>query len=740
MVGLSGVRNIADNILVFGKTREDHDKNLVALCHRLREKGMTASVGNCKLGVTELIFFGLKLSKNGVAVGDDKLKALLEAGTPENAGEVRSFMGLAVYCSTHIPNLATLADPLWYLVKDGVKFEWGKSQEKALRAIKDAVITKSLSYFDPEWITEVTVDASPVGVAAVLAQINPSNPKDRKIVTCHSKTLSAVERRYSQVEKESLAVVWACERLYLYLFGKNFRLVTDNRAVELILKNPKSNPPLRIKRMALRMEEFDYTIIHKPGAYNIADYMSRHPVNGDDMVLDGVLENYVNFISEHAIPRAMTRAELVKYTKDDDILMCLLAWVRDEPCNSTKMDEAKSIYNRFISEITITDDDLIMRGDKLIIPVGLHKRTLEIAHEGHQGISKTKALLRTKVWFPGMDKMVEDEISGCWPCQLNEGGSSAQPIMSTPLPPKPWYNLAMDFYGPLPNGKELMVVCDEYSRQVLVQEVISTAAENVVPKLDEIFSLFGIPKIVKSDNGPPFNGQKFKDFAESLGFEHRKVTPLHPAANGQAESFMKNIKRVIKNAKVTNKNWRLEMNQFLRSYRSTPHSTTGVAPSTMFFGENRTNRLPSINEHEKPEDHVSFAKKNDFMAKLKSKNYTDKRRHAKPHSFKIGDMVLIKQKQTNKLMTSFNEEYYKIIDIKGSMISVMSESGGIYARNASNIKLRTAFRESKEPEFVQDKVSEPSGQVIGEKVPDPVKEVTRPKRNVKPIERLGIDN
>jgi len=115
LTGLKGVRNIADNIIVFGTTRNEHDERLVAVCERIRNCGMTASKLNCKLGVEELLFFGLKLSRNGVAVGDDKVAALLKAGVPTNFSELQSFLGLAVYCSGHIMDLATQADPLWEL-------------------------------------------------------------------------------------------------------------------------------------------------------------------------------------------------------------------------------------------------------------------------------------------------------------------------------------------------------------------------------------------------------------------------------------------------------------------------------------------------------------------------------------------------------------------------------------------------------------------------------------------------
>lgn len=483
-----------------------------------------------------------------------------------------------------------------------------------------------MSYFNTEWTTELTVDASPVGLGAVLAQIDPNNPKNRRVVTFASRMLSEVERRYSQVEKEALAAVWGCERLYLYLCGRSFRLVTDNRAVELIFKNPKSDPPLRIKRWALRLMGFDYEIIHRPGAANIADYLSRHPVEADDPTRQcDQTENFIAFISEHALPKAMTRAEILEHTAQDETLIVLKDILNGSGTVDEKTKNVRAIFAKVLDEITITSDGLIMRGSRLILPEALHTRALMIAHEGHQGITKTKSLLRTKVWFPGMDKMTEETIGDCLACQLNSS-SQAQPLNMTQMPEKAWDYLAIDFYGPLPNGKELLVIMDECSRFPIVEEVNTTSSEHVLPKLDSAFSMLGIPSELKSDNGPPFNGQKFTDFTDYYGIKHRKVTPEHPMANGLAENFMKNLGKVIRSSKVENRSWRQAMNEFLRNYRSTPHSSTGVAPATLLFGENRTNRLPTISEQSKEmKDYHSLAKANDSRAKSKAKEYADKK-------------------------------------------------------------------------------------------------------------------
>lgn len=142
---------------------------------------------------------------------------------------------------------------------------------------------------------------------------------------------------------------------------------------------------------------------------------------------------------------------------------------------------------------------------------------MKLAHEGHQGIVKTKSLLREKVWFPGIDRLVENEIQNCLACQATVECKNTEPLKMTELPEGPWRELSVDFCGPFPSGDCLMVVIDEYSRYPKVELLKSTSTKTDVPKIDKIFASFGIPKVLKSDNGPPFNGNEFRQFADYLG-------------------------------------------------------------------------------------------------------------------------------------------------------------------------------------------------------------------------------
>ena len=172
---------------------------------------------------------------------------------------------------------------------------------------------------------------------------------------------------------------------------------------------------------------------------------------------------------------------------------------------------------------------MLLKKHKLCLPGTLRGRAIALAHKGHLGITKTK-LLRSKVWFPGIDLRVEEAIKHCIPCQAVTRVNTREPVLMTPFPNGPWISISIDFYG-LPTGEEAMVVTDDYSRYPELAEIKSTAAKFVCPILDAIFARHGLPDIIRSDNGPPFNGKEFGDFAANLGITHRRVAPLWPNAN-----------------------------------------------------------------------------------------------------------------------------------------------------------------------------------------------------------------
>ncbi|XP_064082956.1 uncharacterized protein K02A2.6-like [Macrobrachium nipponense] len=232
-----------------------------------------------------------------------------------------------------------------------------------------------------------------VGLGAILVQKQDNGCF--KPVIYASRSLTDVERRYSQTEKEALAVVWACERFRLYVLGIHFELINDHKPLEVIY-SPKSKPPLRIERWALRLQPFDFKVKYKPGRANAADALSRLPLS--DIPKSNVAEEYAYFIPKSATPVALTTREIEQESGVDVELSKVRQAVRTGDWN--EVPDFKYVKD----EICIFGC-LLLRGQS-IIPKSLRRQILDLAHEGHQGIVKCKSRLRQKVWWPGLDKEV----------------------------------------------------------------------------------------------------------------------------------------------------------------------------------------------------------------------------------------------------------------------------------------------------------------------------------------------
>ncbi|XP_040071597.1 uncharacterized protein K02A2.6-like [Ixodes scapularis] len=208
------------------------------------------------------------------------------------------------------------------------------------------------------------------------------------------------------------------------------------------------------------------------------------------------------------------------------------------------------------------------------------------------GIVKTKQLLRTSVCFLRIDMLVEPAVQNCIPCQASTPISHRDPVEPTPLPYGPWENLRVQFAGSFQNGKYLLILIDEYSRFPLVGQVASTDATSPLQFLRRTFVEMGIPKQVKSDNGPPFNSSEFKEFAAELVFKHHRATPLWPEANNEAERFVRTLTKAIKPLLVQGRDWMPGMDDFLMCYRATPRATPKRSSYELLFGRQMQTILP----------------------------------------------------------------------------------------------------------------------------------------------------
>ena len=485
--------NLSDDIIVFGKDEEDHDRVLHAVLKRLEENGLTLNTEKSKFKQKALDFFGLNFSEDGVKLSQSKIDALLNATEPRDIKELKSLTGLVSYASKFIQDAASLLQPFHDLLKKNAKFIWSQQHSEGLKLIKQKLTTVAMGYFDPTWRTELTTDAGPTGIGAVLAQHDPKDPSKRRILLYASRALSEVERKYSQVEREALATVWAGERLKFYLIGKEFDLFVDNKAVELIFGNPKAKVCARIERWSLRFIPFKFKIKHIPGINNIADYISRHATQENKRGVDSV-EEYVNMLVDYNLPLHVRIESIIQATKEDVILKKVKMMLLDDNYN----DEDVKEYCKVKNELSVLTDGLVLYGNKIIIPQSLQEDIVKIAHLGHQGREKTKLLLNEYTWFPFMNRKVDEVIKKCHVCNCNTEKKHFEPFKMSSLPNGAWEEIATDFHGPVPSGEYIMVTIDEFSRFPIIKIIKSNDADTVIRNWTETFQVFGNPNDLKN--------------------------------------------------------------------------------------------------------------------------------------------------------------------------------------------------------------------------------------------------
>lgn len=622
---------------------------------------------------------GHHISESGISPSQTKIDAVLLFRDPTTEAEIRSFLGLANYMNKHIPNLATLAEPLRQLTQKNSKFEWGQLQINSFKAIKEALASATkLGFFDPRDHTAVIADASPTGLGAVLIQKNAKG--DSRVICNASKSLTETERRYCQTEKEALALVWSVERFRMYLYGREFDLITDCKVLEFLF-TPRSKPCARIERWVLRLQAFDYQVVHVPGQQNIADVFSRL-VSLKPVPFDAEEEL---FIREVAVTAALTFAlkweKIEEECRMDPETIELVQLIRNGDQNSLPLS-----YKVIANELCIVGD-VPLRIDRIIIPRNLREHVLMLAHEGHPGMRMMKSHLRTNVWWPQMDQQVEKFVRQCKGCALVAAPNSPEPLIRKQLPDQPWIDVAADFLGPLPDGQYLLVVIDYYSRFMEVSEMQSITASNTISELAIIFSRYGLPMTLRTDNGPQLNEkcEEFRNFCEANGIRLINTIPFWPAMNGEVERQNRSLLKRLRIAQQLGKDWRAEMRQYLLTYHSTNHSTTGKSPAELMFGRRMRTKLPQIPPSRLEDEEV---RDRDAIIKEKGRVYTDGKRRAKESDIVEGNRVIVKRmKKDNKLDTDFSTEEFEVIRKTGADTIIRScSTGKEFRRNVTHLK------------------------------------------------------
>lgn len=691
---LEGVDNIIvyiDDILIFADSLEELRLSTAKVLKILRDNKLTLNVAKCEYERTHLKFLGHELDGDGFHVDEAKIKDIRKFRQPTTISELRSFLGLASFLSAYIKNFADITSPLW-AVSSAKTWVWGAEQAKAFDDVKERITncTTTLGYFSENDRTILYTDASPNALGAVLVQQKENEPP--RIISFASKALTPTERKYAQNQREALSAVWAVEHFAFFLLGRHFTLRTDAEGVAFILKRTREASKRVLTRAdgwALRLSPYDYDVEYVRGRDNIADPSSRLYV-GEDAPFDdfrspweiACLEvNTVGFLTEHEVRDATA--------KDPE-----LQGVMDSLETEQWPVELKK-YQSIASDLSVTNGILVKNGCA-VIPTLLRERTLELAHDGHPMVAKQKSILRERVWWPGIANAAENWVKACRICATNGRPERPTPMRRIFAPQSVWETIALDFNGPYLKygGISVLVIVDYRSRYVIAQPVKSTSFDHTKRVLEEVFEREGFPKQIRSDNGPPFNGEEYLSYCSQRDIQTVFSTPLFPQQNGLVENYMKLVNRAMSTAITLNKNFIDELRATVNAHNAAAHTVTGIPPEEVFLGRKIKRRLPLL-FHRKAEFDDNALNARDREAKLRGKQHEDAKRGARKCSVKPGDTVIVERSTRSKGETRFAPQKYTVLKETNGNLVLSNSIGQTIKRHVTQTKRVFEWREEK---------------------------------------------
>lgn len=304
--GIDGVLSHADIVLVTGRDRAEHYDRLHRVLQKFREAGLTLNE-KCQFTQKEISFLGHVINSQGIRADPDKIKAILDMPEPQDVADVRRFMGMVNFVGKFSPRLPDLTNPIHDLLKTENRWTCGAPQQKAFLETKKELGSETvLAQYIPDHETMVSADASSYGLGGVLTQKQQDG--EWRPVVFISSSLKKAESKYAQIEKEALAVTWACERLQGYLSGLDFTIRTDHKPLITLLKSrPLDYLPPKIIRFRLRLLRFTFNIIHVPGKNLITA----------EQDLEKECKAYLDSFVEN-LPATPTKLEQIKTARTSD--------------------------------------------------------------------------------------------------------------------------------------------------------------------------------------------------------------------------------------------------------------------------------------------------------------------------------------------------------------------------------------------------------------------------------------
>ncbi|KAL0155372.1 hypothetical protein M9458_049635, partial [Cirrhinus mrigala] len=617
-----------DDILVYSKTLEEHTQHVRAVLQRLLAHQLYCKLEKCAFHQHTTTILSFVISSQGVAMDPQKLKAVRSWPLPTSLKQLQRFLGFANFYQRFIQGFSATAAPLTALTKPS-RGEFQLTPE-AIQAFKKLCLLFTtapvLIHPNPTKPFVVEVDASDVGVGAVLSQCGP----DEKLHPCSffSRKFNPTQQRYGVGDRELLAIKWALEEWRHWLQGGSdpFTVWTDHQNLTVIRQTKQLNP--RQARWALFFEHFNFHLSYRPGSKNAkADAISR----------------------QHQ--RDTTSSEPAPVLPPH-IILVPLQWGLEERVRQSHSLEPPPPETP---------------AGRLFVPDHLRKEVLQWGHDstlaGHQGVQRTISFIDRAFWWRTLRRDVQEYVQACNICARSKTANSPSTgeLQPLPIPKRPWSHISVDFVTGLPDsqGKNtILTIVDRFSKAVHLVALTGLPSAKTTAELilEHVVRLHGFPKDIVSDRGPQFTAKFWQAFCRLVGTTSSLSSGFHPQTNGQTEWANQQLELFLRCfASEHQRSWASYLVWAELSNNLHTSTATGLSPFEVCYGFQ-----PPIFEHQEPEVEVPSAQQlvrrcrrlwNHARAAIQKANrryvVQHHRRHPPGRLFHVGDRVYLSTRNIN---------------------------------------------------------------------------------------------
>lgn len=593
-----------DDIIVHAATFKELIERLQLIFDRLRDAGLKLSPTKCELCQESVQYLGHIVSAEGSRPDPSKIDTVLQWPQPRNRKEVQSFLGLCAYYRRFVKNFSHVAKPLHHLTEKSQRFLWDERCEAAFAQLK-TLLTNAPILSQPrlELPFILDTDASHHAMGAVLSQRIDG---EERVIEYYSKTFNRTELNYCVTRKELLAVVRAVKHFQPYLLGRHFVLRTDHASLRWLMNFRE--PEGQVARWIQCLQEYNFDIVHRPGRqHGNADALSRRPCFDREC-------RYCQRLEQREIVNmrlVQVQSDFAAMQKEDQTLGIVHQWLQVGRPSKEEIralsPEVKTYWSMwstlFLCEEKACRHISQNRDDdhQLLVPRSQVEEVLSLAHDspvgGHYGFRKTLQKVRKQFYWPNCSRDVEEYCRTCPTCQARNGPRTRQRShLQICNSGAPFERVAVDILGPLPvterGNRYVMVVMDYFTKWPEAIAIPDQTAETVAEAcVEHVFSRFGAPMQLHSDQGRNFESSVFRETMRLFGVDKTRTTALHPQSDGMVERFNRTILSYL--AKFVDENqrdWDKLLPFLLMSYRSAVHEATKNTPARLVFG--RELRLP----------------------------------------------------------------------------------------------------------------------------------------------------